>query len=419
MTKMNSIYIESLGCPRNQVDSEFFAGIALQNDYQLTDDPTEADIILVNTCGFIASAKEESIEKILELSLIKKKKMVVTGCLVKRYGTELKKSLPEVDFFVELKDFPAFSALLSPVKTELKRTLLSPAPYAYLRISDGCNNNCSYCAIPGIRGGVISEPLPHLIEEAKQLAETGVRELIITAMDITQYGIEGDNTLVTLLRKLEDLNSFDMIRLLYLHPLNITNELLEYIRDSKSICHYLDVPIQHISNRILESMNRRMTRQDTENVIKRIRSIIPDIVLRTTLMVGYPGETEKEFQELKDFVAETRFNRLGVFSYSSEENTPAFNLPNRVHYRTAERRQREIMELQEQISYELLQGYVGKIMPVMIERTDSDLFEGRTQYDSPDIDGLVFIENGKGQVGDIVQVEITSSDIHDLNGIQI
>lgn len=423
--KRERFYVESLGCPRNLVDSEFFAGLMEQGGYELIDNPLNADIIIINTCGFIKDAKEESIEQILELSEYKRAnqqvRLVVTGCLVKRYLPELKESMPEVDHFVDLKDFRKFAEIFSLQGEKMQRLSLESLPYAYLRISDGCNNNCSYCAIPSIRGRVKSDSQDMIVEEAKRLAEQGIRELIVTAMDITQYGIdlEDNRGLTHLLSQLSEIEGIDWIRLLYLHPAHLTDELLYLIRDNPKICKYLDIPIQHINDDILNRMNRHTKRKEIEQILANIRSILPDAALRTTIMTGFPGETEEAFLELVDFVKMNKFNRLGVFSYSAEEGTPAHKIPGRVHHQTALRRKRELMALHDSLSEELLQDFIGQTLEVIIESKSEDeafLYEGRTRFDAPDIDGLVFIRNGRAEIGDILQVRITESLVHDLTG---
>jgi ribosomal protein S12 methylthiotransferase len=421
------IYIESLGCPRNQVDSEVFCGIACHNKGTLTDNPFEADVILINTCGFIKDAKEESLETIIELSGAKKKnaRLFVTGCLVKRYCSELQKNLPEVDAFIGLKDYDAFAELLQVEFWAKKRSLLSDASYAYLKISDGCENYCSYCSIPLIRGNVKSETISSLIDEANFLAEQGIRELIVTAMDISQYGIDlsdGDN-LLNLLQQLVKIDNIKWIRLLYLHPANINKELLRFMKENSKICPYLDLPIQHINDDLLKSMNRRTSRKDIEKLIALIRTEIPEIALRTSLITGYPGETEHHHRELLDFISNVKFNRLGVFTYSREEDTPAFMFSNRVHPRTALRRKRELMQLQEGISEQLLSQFVGKQVEAIVDSIDEEndfQIEARTRFDAPDIDGVVFVksepEKPKPKVADIVKILITDSMEHDLIG---
>ncbi len=423
--KNQKYFLESLGCPRNLVDSEFFAGLTEQGGYKQTENPAEADLIIINTCGFIKDAKEESIERILELLEFKKNipgcRLIVTGCLVQRYQSGLQKSIPEVDHFVDLKDFKNFAELLALPDFLMQRSSLEPLPYAYLRISDGCDNCCSYCAIPAIRGKVKSESTATLIEEAKSLADKGIKELIITAMDITQYGkdLPSSNNLQKLLDKLTAITGIEWVRLLYLHPAHITPDLLYLIKDNHKICQYLDIPIQHINDRILRNMNRKITRQEIEKLINMIRDILPGAALRTTLITGFPGETEEEFKELVEFVKVTRFNRLGVFQYSRETGTAAYGLQGQVHHQTALRRKRELTELHNSISEELLKSFIGQTVEVLIDTESADssfLLEGRTRYDAPEIDGMVFIKTGKGNVGDIVRIKIDESLEHDLIG---
>ncbi len=425
VSEKKTYFLESLGCPRNLVDSEQFAGILKQKGFIPSETPENVDLILVNTCGFIRDAKEESIERILELGRVKADnpgcKLLVTGCLIKRYQTDLQQSMPEVDHFIGLKDFAGLADLLSLSSYRLERQRLKPLPYAYQRISDGCNNLCSYCAIPSIRGPVRSERLPSILQEAEQLAESGVRELIVTAMDITQYGIDlgSSPNLIKLLNRLADVKGIDWIRLLYLHPANVTDDLLYLIRDNPKICSYLDMPIQHINDEILAQMNRHITKIETERLLDRIRDIIPDAALRTTIITGFPGEREEQFHQLYQFLEEQRFNRLGVFQYSREDGTEAGNMPEQVHHRTAARRKRVLTELHDSISEELLKKFVGQTVEVIIEGLSEDdnfLYEGRTRYDAPEIDGLVFIRSGKGEVGDILKVRIVESLVHDLIG---
>ncbi len=424
-THKKLFYLESLGCPRNLVDSEFFAGLLTQNGYQLTEDPTLAELIIVNTCGFIKEAKEEAIEQILSLAELKKRnkesRLIVTGCLVKRYAAELGKSLPEIDHIIDLKDFHGFAELLGLAVRDNLRFPLESRPYSYLRISDGCNNHCSYCAIPAIRGKVTSEPETSLLTEARKLAAQGVKELILTAMDITQYGIDLPHreNLVDLLGKLDSIQGIEWIRLLYLHPAHVSDELLSFIKANPKVCPYLDIPIQHINDSILNRMNRKTNRREIEKLFHKIRTTLPQAALRTTVISGFPGESEEQFLELKSFLEEIKFNRLGVFRFSAEPGTKAYELADKVHFQTALRRKRILTELHDSLSEELLLNYVGKVVDVIIDRRAEDesfLFEGRTRWEAPDIDGLVFIKAGKGEPGDIVPVRITESLVHDLIG---
>ena len=426
---MKRIYIHTLGCPRNQVDSDIFYSIALEYRLTITKEPKKADIILVNTCGFIKDAKEESIDDIILMNTIRKKssKLIVTGCLVKRYADELQKELSEVDYFIGLKDYQRFSSLLSQilnrtVSPSYQRKLINSESYAYLKISDGCENNCSYCSIPSIRGKVVSDSIENLVREACYIAEQGIKELIITAMDINQYGkdLTSQTDIIRLLEKLVDVEGIEWIRLLYLHPKGISNDLIRFMKDNKKICPYLDIPLQHINDKILSSMNRGINRYEIEKLINNIRTEIPDVSLRTSIILGYPGETDEQFNELYDFVAKTKFNRLGTFIYSREEGTPACGMPNHIDLKTAQKREKKLMQLQERISEELLSQYVGKTLPVIIDRVerceDEVYLEGRTRYDAPEIDGIVTIENGYFPKGCIVNVEIKDNWEHDLEG---
>lgn len=413
----------SLGCPKNLVDSEVFAGIIQHAGYIHTDEPQEAEVIIINTCGFILSAKQEAIETILEAAQLKTegkcKKLIATGCLVRRYYEDLKLDLPEIDELIDLKDFQKFAEVFDSDSTE-ERQQLTPPHYAYLRIADGCNNHCSYCAIPGIRGELISLPETEVIRQAKKIAQSGVKELIVTAQDTTQYGMDlwGESRLIELLKKLEEIEGFQWIRLLYLHPAHITDELIDYICQSKKICHYFEIPVQHCNNKLLKLMNRKVTKERIIEIIKRIREKDPDAVFRTTFIVGHPGETAEMYEELLDFIETYRFDRLGVFTYSEEEGTASAKLPDKVDEDTAQLRMDEIMSIQMEISAEIMQRWVDKTIPVIIDETcedeDFDLI-GRTQYDTPEIDGIVYV-NGNAKPGEIHQVKITASWEYDLAG---
>ncbi|MFA5498409.1 MAG: 30S ribosomal protein S12 methylthiotransferase RimO [Candidatus Cloacimonadia bacterium] len=421
-------YVESLGCPRNEVDSELFAGITEQTGYVHTEDPNKADLIIINTCGFIKEAKEESIDTILELSIAKERnpdcKIVVTGCLVKRYQEALEAQLPEIDAFIPLKDFAQYAKWLSLNDYQFNRKALNKLPYSYLRISDGCNNNCTYCAIPSIRGVLQSEPEEKLIKEVKYLAAQGVQELIITAMDVTQYGVDckDPQALLNLLSKIVKIDGFSWIRLLYLHPAHIKTELLQFVKNNPRIVPYFDVPIQHINDEVLKRMNRHTTRKDIERVIDEIRTVIPEAALRTTLITGFPGETEEQHKELLSFVKQAKFDRLGVFTYSKEEDTPAYDLKPIVNHNTAKRRKRELMEQHELNSELLLQKFLNKNLEIIIDNIDEEIdfqIEGRTKYDAPDIDGLVLVKTDtpdKYKVGDIVTINVIDTLQHDLIG---
>ena len=418
-------YIYSLGCPKNLVDSERFAFIAENEDFELCDKEEDADIILVNTCGFIKDAKEESVNTILDALSFKEQnpnlKVIVTGCLSERYYDDLLLEIPEIDNLLHLKDFPKFREIVSSKENLMGRKLLTPNHYAYLRISDGCNNNCSYCAIPAIRGKLLSDDFDELIKEAENLAERGVKELIITAQDITQFYLdkEGKSMLVDLLRELEKIDSIEWIRLLYMHPAHITEELIDFVAQHDKICNYFDIPLQHINNDILKSMNRRITHEDIDNLFDMITQKIPEAVIRTTFIVGYPGESYYKFKELKQFIQKTKIGRVGIFTYSEEENTRAAGLEKKVSMVTSIKRKDELMSIQQDISIDFLSNFVDKTISVIIDslsEEDGFKFEGRSYFDAPDIDGNVYITEGKAEIGQIVQVKIFDSWEYDLIG---
>ncbi len=422
---MKTFYVESLGCPKNLVDSERFTEIALQHGYRRTMDIREADMILINTCGFILDAKRESIDTILEYNEVRKPNsyLAVTGCLVKRYLDALESDIPEVNAWIDLKDFSKFESIFTeqPTGDFSARHILTPSHYAYLRISDGCENYCAYCAIPDIRGRLQSEKMEVLIEEAKSLAAKGVKELIVTAQDITQYGIDiyGEQRLTHLLWELEKIEGIEWIRLMYLHPAHITEKMLTTIASIPKICHYLDVPFQHISDPVLKAMNRRTTTEQLEMLLRRIRNIIPDIALRTTFITGFPGETVSDFKRLEEFVRDARFDRLGVFTYSEEEGTAAYEITPKVTPKTAEKRKDSLMQIQQEISREIMEEKVGKKLEVIIDAESEEegyRYEGRTRQDAPEIDGIVYITEGKAKLGDIVTVEIIDAWEYDLVG---
>jgi len=424
---MKNIYIEALGCPKSVVDSEKITGFFSNSHYRITKDPENANIIIINTCAFIEPAREEAIETILELAKYKNKKgkaekLIVTGCFVQKSEKELKQNLPEVDHFFNLDNiFQIKKIIQTPSKNLLQsRNLLTPNHYAYLKISEGCNNNCSYCTIPNIRGKLKSLPLPNLLEEANFLANQGVKELVLIAQDIGNYGIDiyRKRMLNELLDRLIELDRFRWIRLMYLNPENVNTKLINKISQNKVICNYLDLPIQHASDKILNSMNRNTSLAEIRNKIMIIRELIPDITLRTSIITGFPGETEEDFEILLDFLQEVEFTRLGVFKYYREEGTKAALLPNQVKGETKIERYNEIMELQREISRKKMLEFVDKKLNVIVDRKiSSSVFEARTQYDAPDIDGIVFLENIKDKnlnEGDFKKVKIIDSLEYDL-----
>ena len=420
----------SLGCSKNLIDTEVAIGKFKSHDFNIVNDPKEADIIVVNTCGFIESAKEEAINTILEMAEYKNgrcKFLIAMGCLVQRYYEELSKEMPEVDLFLKIEDYNRLwdkvGELLNkeqeqnskidssnynnkdgkikqlPMFAEkeyLARTVSTGENYAYLKIGEGCSNMCTYCAIPYIRGLFVSRPMKDILEEAKMLANKGVKEIIVIAQDTTKYGVDlyGKSRLAELLEKISEIDGIKWIRFLYSYPEGITDELIETVKNNEKICKYFDIPIQHISNDILKRMNRKTSKENIVNLIEKIRNEIPNVILRTSLIVGFPGETEKDFEELYEFVKETKFDKLGVFKYSKEENTPASLMPNQIHYMTKTSRYRKIMSEQKKISKEKLKANIGKEMQVLIEDVsfDGKYFVGRTRNDVPEEDGIVYIK---------------------------
>lgn len=438
---MNILFI-SLGCDKNLVDSEVMLGLLDKKGYQIVDSEEDADIIVVNTCCFIHDAKEESIQTILEMAEYKKegklKALIVTGCLAQRYQQEIIDEIPEVDAVlgttsydhiveaveealagnghVVLEDVDA----LPDVKE--KRLVTTGGHYAYMKIAEGCDKHCTYCIIPKLRGNYRSVPMEKLLAEAKDLADQGVKELILVAQETTVYGkdLYGEKSLHKLLRELCKISGIQWIRILYCYPEEIYDELIETIRDEKKICHYLDIPIQHASDRILKRMGRRTSKQELIDIVGKLRKEIPDIVLRTTLITGFPGETEEDHEELKEFVDEMEFDRLGVFTYSPEENTPAAEMADQVPEEVKEERRDELMELQQEISYDRGQDRIGQELLVMIEGkvADESAYIGRTYGDAPKVDGYIFVQTGELlMTGDFAKVRVTGALEYDLIGV--
>lgn len=424
---MKKYYLESLGCPKNLIDSEVFKFLTEKAGYEATTTPAEAHLIIVNTCGFINDAKEESINTILTMAAYKSEGvceiLIATGCLVKRYMDELVAQIKEVDFYVNLKDFKRFAEILGVTNWNYDRILLTPNHYAYLRIGDGCNNWCTYCAIPIIRGRLTSIPLAEVVAEAKMLASRGIKELIITAQDTTQYGVDlyGKSKLIELLREVSKIDGIQWIRLLYLHPAHLSHELIDNLAIIPKILPYFDVPLQHINNEILLRMNRRKGRDYVEGMLKYLREKIPNVMLRTTFIVGFPGETRKEYEELKRFIKENEFARMGIFIYSPEEDTKAAEFTDQVVKRTAINRYNKLMEIQQEVSTRVMERFYEKEVECIIDKLADDEgidFEGRSWFDAPDVDGVVYIKDpqGKAKVGDIVRVKITDTWEYDLIG---
>ena len=448
----------SLGCSKNLIDTEIAIGKFKNNNYKIVNNPSEAEIIVINTCGFIDSAKEEAINTILEMAEYKKQKcryLIVMGCLVQRYYEDLIKELPEVDLFIKLEDYDNFWNIIEDlikrdIVTKTKQKLsnkiseMKPLPmatseefmdrvittgdnYAYIKIGEGCSNRCTYCAIPYIRGPFVSRKMEEIIEEAKMLAKKGIKELIVIAQDTTKYGIDiyGEGKLAELLNKLSKIEGIQWIRFLYSYPEGITDELIQEVAQNKKIAKYFDIPIQHISDSILKKMNRKTSKKQITELLEKIRTQIPEVTLRTSLIVGFPGETNDDFKELQEFVSQAKFDKLGAFMYSKEEGTPAEKLPNQIHKNTKKSRYNKIMQEQQKISKQNLENKIGKTYDVLIEEIsfDKKFLIGRTMQDVPEIDGLVYVkvqENDlavEQKIGQIIKCKITEVSNYDLIGI--
>ncbi|HJN06134.1 MAG TPA: 30S ribosomal protein S12 methylthiotransferase RimO [Bacteroidales bacterium] len=422
-----TINIVTLGCSKNLVDSEVLMA-QLNNDYLVVHDSNDkADIIIINTCGFIVDAKEESVDTILRAVRSKIKgdteKILVTGCLSERYKEDLAGEIKEVDGFFGVNELPnVLNALDINFKKELigERVLTTPKHYAYVKISEGCSRNCSFCAIPLIRGKHVSKPKGEIINEVKFLAKQGVKEIILIAQDLTWYGLDiyKKRELPDLLNRISEIEGIQWIRLHYTYPANFPTGLLNVMHNNSKVCLYLDIPLQHISSRILRSMKRGLGGHKTIDLIKKIKRTIPNVALRTTLIVGYPGETEEEFEQLLDFVMESKFDRLGVFIYSPEEDTSAFTLKDNIPDEIKESRRDRLMMLQQEISYELNKQKVGSAMKVIIDSKEGDKYIGRTEFDSPEVDNEVIIKAPKNslKIGEYYNVIISGSDFFDLYG---
>ena len=432
----------SLGCDKNLADSEEMLGLLTAGGHEITDDETQADAIVINTCCFIKDAKEESVETILEMAEYKKTgschALVVTGCMAQRYQKEIIEEVPEVDAVlgttsygdivkaleeaVAGNHFEEFRDIDYLPDTGSKRVLTTGGHFGYLKIAEGCDKHCTYCIIPKLRGRFRSVPMERLVAQAEDMAEQGVKELILVAQETTVYGkdLYGKKSLHILLKKLCEIRGIRWIRVLYCYPEEIYDELIETIRDEKKICHYLDIPIQHASDRILKRMGRRTSKQELIDIIGKLRKEIPDIVLRTTLITGFPGETEEDHEELKEFVDEMEFDRLGVFTYSPEENTPAAEMADQVPEEVKEERRDELMELQQEISYDRGQDRIGQELLVMIEGkvADESAYIGRTYGDAPKVDGYIFVQTGELlMTGDFAKVRVTGALEYDLIGV--
>lgn len=441
-TQKQKVSMVSLGCPKNLVDAEVMLGVLSKQEYEITTDEKEADVIIVNTCSFIKEAKQESIDAILDLAERKHDgrchTLIVSGCLPQRYQEELAKELPEVDIFIGTGDYPRIAEILAEkagtsdqlryigdpdfiYDETLPRLNSSPSWYSYLKIGEGCSNCCSYCIIPQLRGAYRSRPLEALVAEAEKLALRGVKELNIISQDITRYGSDLDDgtTLETLLRRLAAIDGITWIRLLYAYPDGITDSLIKLIRDEPKICKYLDIPLQHISDPVLAKMKRRSNEQQIRTLIAKLRREIPNIALRTSLIVGFPGETVEDFSALMQFVEQARFDRLGVFCYSREEGTPAATMPDQVSERVKRERYRKLMRVQARLSFRRNRDLVGTTEEVIVEGYSEEtelLLKGRSSRQAPDIDGQVYITAGIADVGEIVTLKITDSSDYDLIG---
>ena len=446
----------SLGCSKNLIDTEITIGMFKNNNYKIVNNPEEADILVINTCGFIESAKEEAINTILEMAEFKKQRcryLIVMGCLVQRYYDDLIKAIPEVDLFIKIDEYDILWNKIedltkrdivekSKTNTSKKISEIKPMPmlkfneymervittgnnYAYLKIGEGCSNKCTYCAIPYIRGPFVSRKMEDILEEAKMLAKKGIKEIVVIAQDTTKYGIDiyGECKLPQLLESISKINGIEWIRFLYSYPEGITDELIDAVASNPKIAKYFDIPIQHISNSILKKMNRRTSKEDIENLIKKIRDKIPDVTLRTSLIVGLPGETKEDFNQLLEFVKTTKFDKLGAFMYSKEEGTPAAKLEGQIHGNTKKSRYNKIMEEQQKISAENLKSKIGKTYKVLVEDIsfDGKYFVGRTMQDVPEEDGVVYIKNTSNKkredlLNKFIDIKILDVSNYDLIG---
>lgn len=448
----------SLGCSKNLIDTEATIGLFKKHNFKIVNSPENADILVINTCGFIESAKEEAINTILEMAEYKKQKckyLIVMGCLVQRYYEELKKALPEVDLFIKIDQYGDLWKIISGLENNAKEAIESDTKvaaqnksykskipkipmltqeefmnrvvttnknYAYLKIAEGCSNMCTYCAIPYIRGLYVSRKMEDILEEAQMLVDNGAKEIILIAQDTSKYGIDlyGKPLLPELLQKISQIKGIKWIRFLYSYPEGISDSLLAEVKNNPKIAKYFDIPIQHISDRILKKMNRKITKTEIIDLMQKIRNQIPDVVLRTTLMVGFPGETKEDFSELLEFVKQAKFDKLGAFMYSKEDGTPAASMPNQVHGNTKKSRYNRVMRIQQEISRENLKKRLGKIFDVIIEDIsfDGKYYIGRTIENVPDIDGVVYIKNNadgeKARVNTFIKCKIVGIDDYDL-----
>ncbi len=428
-SKQVKVNVVTLGCSKNVVDSEVLMGQLEANNFDVKHEAkSHTDVVIINTCGFIENAKQESIDTILHYAKQKEKgnieKLIVTGCLSERYKPQLKKEITGVDEFFGTRDLPLLLKTLgADYKHELigERLLTTPRHFAYLKISEGCDRPCSFCAIPIMRGKHISKPIEELVLEAKQLAKNGTKELLLIAQDSTFYGLDiyKKRNLAELLNHLSDVEGIEWIRLHYAFPTGFPLEVLDVMRERKNICNYLDIPLQHASDAMLASMRRGTTREKTTQLINTIREKVPGIAIRTTLISGYPGETENDHEQMLDFISEMKFERMGVFTYSHEENTHAFSLTDDVPMEIKQKRVDELMQVQQLISEGINKAKIGKVFKVLFDRKEGDYFIGRTEFDSPEVDNEVLVEakNYYVRIGDFANVKIESAHAFDLNGV--
>ena len=435
------ILFVSLGCDKNLVDSEKMLGMLQEKGYTFTDDEAEADVVVVNTCCFIGDAKEESINTLLQMGELKDsgqvKALIAAGCLAQRYREEIQKEIPQVDAIIGTTAIDEIVAALEEILagqkqnhyedinaapvTETNRVVTTGGHFAYLKIAEGCDKHCTYCIIPKVRGNYRSVPMESLLKEARELADKGVRELILVAQETTLYGVDlyGKKELPGLIHELAQIPGIYWIRILYCYPEEITDELIQAIKTEEKVCHYLDIPIQHASDRILKRMGRRTHKAELKERIGALRREIPDIALRTTFICGFPGETEEDHEELMEFVDEMEFERVGVFTYSAEEDTPAYSYPDQIPEEVKEERRADVMELQQEIAFEHCENMVGKVLDVMIEGkvADEPAYVGRTYMDAPNVDGLIFVNADEMLMsGDFVRVKVTGANEYDLIG---
>ncbi len=444
MNEAIRVSLISLGCARNLVDSEVLLGHAVEEGLQVVQNAEDADVVVVNTCGFIETAKQESIDTILAVARLKQegnlKGVIAVGCLAQRYGEELGKSIPELDAVFGLSDYSGVPAVVRKIvngstkrwvatvdggkpkgpRSDQKRVLLTPKSFAYLRISEGCDHKCTFCAIPQMRGRNRSKPMDVLVDETKQLAAAGVQELVVVAEDTTAYGLDVDRKrrIHELLEKLGDVDGIRWIRLMYAYPHTVAKELTTFLREHDKAVKYLDIPIQHISSPMLKAMKRGVAKDQVRGILDRLRDEVPGIAVRTTLITGFPGETDQDFAELRDLVTDYRFERLGVFPYSHEESTPAYAMPDQVDAELAQARAAELMALQKDVMGAFQRGFVGKTLPVLVDGYDQEAkrLVGRTYADAPEVDCRVLLPKGSAEAGQFVETTITAADDYELTG---